>query len=227
MSEDQTTGSATGDETAEDNAAQNMNRRGALNKLAVGGAVAVGALGGAGAVAATGSGGWKRETVVFDVACLGDTWRDSLVNYAEDDSDFRGMPFAVEGWIYPAGHIPAGDGFVPTQDGSIGRWLCRGSTLVHAQRPEPHVQTSQEFIFGPMTPDHLFAADNISSSGTEGTFETKQVAHRAIIGGTGRYFGVTGAQRQEGTGFNTSIFADGTGSAPNFQMEMEMLLPDL
>lgn len=208
----------------------NIDRRQALSRLALGGGVVVaGAIAGAGTAAATtsSSGGWKRQTVTFDVACLGNTWRDSDVNYASDASDFRGIPFAVEGWIYPSGHIPIpGDGFVPTQDGSIGRWMCRGSTLVHTQRLEPHVQTTQEFVFGPMSPDDLFAADNITTSGVEGT-ATQQVARRSVIGGTGLYSGATGEHSQTLNGFNTSIFTDTGDVTPNFIMTFELLLPDV
>lgn len=206
-----------------------VGRRRALTGLAIGGgAVIAGALGGAVVNStALAAGGWRRESVEFDVAILGDTWRDSTANWAENDSDFRGMPFSVEGWIYPAGTIPTpGDGYVPTGDGSIGRWLCRGHTLVYADRPEPHVQATQEFVFALMAGDQLFPDDLITTSGIEGTFETGQVARRSIVGGTGRYLGATGEQRQVGNGFNTSLFADGTGNAPNLVMRLDLLLPD-
>lgn len=207
-----------------------VDRRTMLGRIALGsGALIAGAVGGA-AASATGvaAGGWKRENVTFDVACLGETWRDSLVNYAANDSDFRGVPFAVEGWIYPEGVIPVpGDGFVPTQDGSIGRWLCRGSTLVYADRPEPHVQTSQEFVFSSMTGDDLFPDDLLSTSGIEGSNQPELVSHRSVVGGIGRYVGAGGVQHQEMNGFNTSVFTDGTGTAPNFRMRFELLLPDV
>ena len=209
---------------------QPVDRRRAISRIALGGGAAIaGAVGGVAASASgVAAGGWKRETVDFDVACLGETWRDSLVNWAENDSDFRGSPFAVEGWIYPAGTIAQpGDGFVPTSDGSIGRWLCRGAVLVYADRLEPHVQSNQEFVFAPMAGDRLFADDNISTSGIEGTFLTDQVARRSIVGGTGRYLGAGGLQRQATNGFNTSNFADGTGNAPNFTMTFELIIPDV
>lgn len=214
----------------EDGSDSSVGRRGALGRLALGGgALLAGAIGGV-AVGTTGvaAGGWRRETVMFDVACLGDTWRDSTANYAANDSDFRGMPFAVEGWIYPAGTIPEpGDGFVPTGDGSIGRWLCRGSTLVHADRPEPHVQSTQEYVFGTMSAGQLFPDDLLTTSGLEGTVEPDQVALRSIIGGTGRFLGATGQQVQRLNGMNTSSFTDGTGNAPNLAMRFELLLPDV
>lgn len=210
--------------------AERVDRRTALGRFAVGGgALVAGAVIGGGTAAAVtnGGGGWKREELRLHVACLGDTWQDSTANYPASDSDFRGMPFSVEGWIYPDGFIPPGDGFVPTADGSIGRWLCRGATLVWDQRLEPHVQTTQEFIWGPMAGEQLFAADNITTSGVEGTVETNQVARRAVVGGTGQYLGASGEQRQEWTGFNTSVFNDGTGPALNFAMHFDLLLPDV
>lgn len=210
-------------------AVDDTGRRRLLMRLAAGGgAVAAGAIAGAGTAAATTSGGWKRQTIYLDVACLGETWRDSPANYAVDESDFRGLPFSVEGWIYPAGHIPdPGDGFVPSQEGSIGRWMCRGHMLVHLERLEPHIQSSQEFVFGAMAGDELFAADNLCTRGIEGTFETSQAAHRAIVGGTGIYMGASGQCDQAPNGFNTTSFTDGTGSAPNFKMSFDLLLPDL
>lgn len=206
-----------------------IGRRRAISRVVLGsGAVIAGAVGGAAASSAgLVSGGWRRETISFDVACLGETWRDSSVNWAENDSDFRGAPFAVEGWIYQSGTIPTpGDGFVPTGDGSIGRWLCRGTTLVYADRPEPHVQTTQEFVFGPMAGDRLFPDDLITTSGLEGTAGL-QASYRPVVGGVGRYLGASGQQVQTVNGLNASLFSDGFGNAPNLLMRFELLLPDL
>ncbi len=205
-------------------------RRRLLKRLAAGsGLVVAGAVAGGTVASASGrSGGWKRQSITFDVACLGETWRDNVVNYAEDESDFSGMPFSVEGWIYPENFIPTpGDGFVPVSDGSIGRWLCRGTVLVRADRLEPHVQTTQEFIFGTMSGDELFPDDTLTTAGNEGTFETHQIARRSVTGGTGAYMGATGEEFQDWNGFNTSVNTDGTGNAPNFRMRFDLLLPDL
>lgn len=206
-----------------------VDRRSMLGRIALGGgAVVAGAVGGVAASASgVGAGGWKRQTVEFDVACVGDTWREGAVDFAVNDSDARGRPFLVEGWLYPPATIPSpGDGFVPTPDGSIGRWLCRGNVLLHADRPEPHVVTAQEFVFAPMAGDRLFPEDLITTSGIEGTFATQQVAHRSVIGGTGRYLGASGQQDQSWNGFNTSV--DGYGdNAPNFVMRFDLLLPDV
>ncbi len=203
-------------------------RRFLTRTVAGSGVLLAGAATGSAVSATVRGGGWRVETINVDVALAGETWRDSPVNYGVDAGDLRGQPFAVEGWIYPGGHIPVpGDGFVPSQDGSIGRWLCRGSLLVHLERPEPHVHSTQEFVFGPMTGEQLFADDNLTTSGLEGTFLTDQIARRAVLGGTGRYRGAVGEVRQSRNGYNTSAFADGTGNAPNFRMRFDLLLPDV
>ena len=51
---------------------------------------------------------------------------------------------------------------------------------------------------------------------------------RAVTGGTGQYLGATGEVRQTNKGFNTTVFADGSGdNAPNFGFELDLLLPDV
>ncbi len=200
-------------------------RRRLLTGLAVGGAAVVGgAVGGVGVAAASG-GGWRRQTLTFDVACIGDLFRYSVPVNPADEADFR-VPFLVEGWIYPAGTIPE-SGFIPTADSSIGRWFCRGWQVLDAGRPEPHALTLQEYVFGPITADRLFPPDNLTSSGLEGTFGS-EVTTRSIIGGTGQYLGATGQVRQATTGVNTSVCAAGSGDpAPNFAFEFDLLIPDV
>lgn len=203
----------------------NHGRRRFIGGLTIGAGAAAGAITGA-AASMVSSGGWRRERVEFEVAVLGHTWRDSTANWSESESDFRGMPFQVEGTIYPAGALPEpSDGFVPTDAGAIGHWFCRGNTLVYADRLEPHVTSTQEFIFGMIKPDDLFAEDVLTTSGIEGT-ETRQVAHRPVVGGTGRYLGATGAQAQVPTGANTTLFSDGFGNALNLRMTFDLFLPD-
>lgn len=204
---------------------QDPGRRRMLRGLAAGGvAVGAGVVGAGAAVAATG-GGWKRETLIFDVACLGQFWRWSELANAADPADFR-SPFMVEGWIYPEGTIP-GSGFVPTMDDAIGHWFCRGWTMIDGSRGEPHANSIHEYIFGEITEESLFPTDSIASTGLEGTL-TSQVGTRPIIGGSGKYLGASGAVRQFQNGFNTTVFADGSGdNAFNFRFEMDLLLPDV
>lgn len=188
-------------------------------------AVAGGAVGGGVVAAASDGGGLRRESLSLDVACMGDTWRDSPVRNPADQGDFRGVPFSIEGWIYPEGTIP-GDGFVPTSEGAIGHWFCRGTVIIHSQRPEPHVTSTQEHILGRISPDHLFPPDTLTCTGLEGTFVTQLAALRPVIGGTGRYMGAVGQVRQVPNGVNTSIFDDGTDDpAPNFRFEFDLFLP--
>ena len=201
------------------------SRRKLLTGLAVGGAAVVGgAVGGVGVAAASG-GGWRRERMTFDVACVGDTFRYSAADNSADEADFR-IPFLVEGWIYPAGTVPEA-GFIPTPDGSEGRWFCRGWQVLDTNRTEPHALTHQEYVFGSITPDNLFPPDNLTSSGLEGTGGS-QATTRSIVGGTGRYFGATGQVVQHPNGVNTTVFADGSGDAAlNFIFEFDVLIPDV
>jgi hypothetical protein len=205
---------------------QDLGRRRLLTGLAVGGAVVVGGVVGGVASAAVASGGSRRESREFDVACLGETWRETAARNPADDADFR-FPFLVEGWIYPQGTIPP-DGFVPVESGSVGRWFCRGWILVDGSRPEPHIASVQEYVFGSISQERLFPPDNLTSSGLEGTFLTDQVAARAVIGGTGIYMGAMGQVLQAPNGFNTSVLSDGTGdNAPNFRFTFDLLLPNI
>ena len=217
----------TNTEPPDDQPARPDRRRMFAVGIAVGGAaLAGGAIGGGVAAASTGGGGFRRESLVLEVCCLGDTWRDANVNYAEDAGDYRGLPFAVEGYLYPEGTIPPGDGFVPTTDGAIGRWFCRGSVLTYSARPEPHVHSTQQYAFGAVDRENLFPPI-ITSSGLEGTFETDQVAIRSIVGGTHEWMGASGQVSQIHSGFNTTVFTDGTGPAPNLRFEFDLLLPNL
>lgn len=144
---------------------------------------------------------------------------------AANDADFR-SPSLVEGWIYEAGTIP-GDGFVPTPDGAIGRWLCRGWVVIDGARSEPHAASLHEYILGRSTEDEVFPPNTLASTGMEGN-NRDQVGIRAVTGGTGLYIGSTGEVRQTNKGFNTTVFADGSGdNAPNFGFELDLLLPDV
>lgn len=201
--------------------AASLDRRTVLRGLAVAG-VAVGA-GGVGALAtrALTAGTVRSMTLDVEVACLGELWREATKANPADDGDFR-TSFGVEGWIYPVGTIK-GDGFIPRQDDSIGRWFCRGAVLIDATRPEPHGATTQDLYFGTITPASLFPADMLSSSGLEGTGDRRQLSTRAVTGGTGRYFGATGTVTQQVIAFNTSLFADGTNDpAPCWRMRFHL-----
>jgi hypothetical protein len=200
------------------------SRRSLLAGLALGGAAVTGAVVGGG-VASSGGIGFRKETLVLDVACVGSLWRDAPVRNPADEADFR-APFMVEGLIYPAGTIPE-SGFVPTAQGAIGTWFCQGWLILDNSRPEPHALTHQQFVLGTIDEGQLFPPDTLTSHGLEGTIATSQTATRSVVGGTGAYAGAIGRVAHRTNGFNTSVLADGTDdNAPNYIEEFEFLLPD-
>jgi hypothetical protein len=203
-------------------------RRHLLTGLTVGTVGLVGGLvGGAGAATVLDSTGDRGETVVLDCACLGDTWRMTLFEGAGESGDLRGSPFSVEGILYPGGHLPEGDGFVPTLDEAIGHWFCRGHMILHPGRPLPHLMSNQEYVVGLIDADRLFPPDMLTTVGLEGTEENFERMHRAITGGTGLYRGARGECSQYFIGANSTVFADDpTVTAPNIRFEFDLSVPD-
>jgi hypothetical protein len=115
----------------------------------------------------------------------------------EDTQPERGSFFVTEGNIYPAGTIQ-GDGgdFDPRSDGAVGRWFCRGTHLVSGSdfpNEAEAVFTAQLY----MLPNDKKA---ITTDGVEGNGK----AVRTVTGGTGRFRGYVGEQRQQFLGFNAS-----------------------
>lgn len=162
------------------------------------------------------------DLVVYDVACLGDTLKIIFAPGASP-SDMRGSTFSVEGVIYPAGTVP-GTGFDPNSAAGIGIWMCRGWFLIAPERPEPHVITTQEYLFGDITPSRLYPPDQLVSSGMEGSEDEREPAIRSVTGGTGRYAGAKGVVLQHGNGANTTELGPGgaLGPAPNFRFEFDL-----
>ena len=144
-----------------------VDRRNLVRGLALG-SVAVGA-GAVGVFAsrATATSGFTSKRLVVEVACLSETWRENTRGNAANDADYRGA-FVAEGWIFPDGTIK-GDGFIPREDGSIGRWVCRGAILIDASRPEPHASADTGYFFGTIRPDGLFPRSSLHTVGLEGT----------------------------------------------------------
>ena len=212
------------DAPSETGGAPVVGRRGLVGGLVLGG-VAVGA-GVAGGVASRASAAsvYRSRSLTVEVACLGALWREGSRSNPADDGDFR-APFLVEGWIYPEGTIK-GDGFIPVEDGAIGRWFCRGYALSDSQRGEPHVCSHQDFFFGAITPGRLFPPDLISSAGIEGTLDRTQVSTRAIIGGTGEYLGATGQVFQQFFATNTSYFPGTTDEGFCFRFDFDLRVLD-
>ena len=197
-------------------------RRGVITGLAVGGAaLGVGAIGGIGAQRVAGASGVRRERFGLEVACLGPTMREGLVKDTGNPQDFR-APFIVEGWVYPDGTIP-GDGFIPTEDGSVGRWFCRGWFLTAGDREQPHTINNQEFVMGTISLDRLFPPDTMSLAGLEGTSFRDQVAYRSVVGGTGRYIGASGQATEQFFAFNSTVFGGIEDDfAPCFRFEFDV-----
>jgi hypothetical protein len=121
----------------------------------------------------------------------------TMVNPADTEPK-RGAWFVTEGRIYPGGTIK-GDGstFDPSSAGSIGTWTCRGTHLISLTEilagVSPWVATTQTYEL----PDDTRA---ITTDGVEGASPVV----RAVTGGTGRFSGSVGVQRQQLLGFNTT-----------------------
>jgi hypothetical protein len=142
--------------------------------------------------------GHSQDTIVFTVDVAEDfpLFVPTKVN-PEDPQPLRGSFFVTEGNIYPAGTIQ-GDGasFDPRSAGAVGRWFCRGTHLVAGSE---FPNTAQAVYTAQL---YLLPNDkkSISTDGVEGNGK----AVRTVTGGTGRFRGYVGEQRQQFLGFNAS-----------------------
>lgn len=167
--------------------------------------------------AATGPDRGARLTV--DVACLGDTFAPDFSGAIDAEAgDLRGTTFNVEGLVYPAGTIPAGDGFNPAEATATGVWLCQGWFLAHPARGLPHVATTQHYLLQPITDEEPSPADQLVSSGVEGGIPETV---RSVVGGTGRHRRARGQVMQTVTGTNTTTLRAVGEPAPNFRFRFE------
>lgn len=213
-------------------ASKALDRRHLLKKgLVWGGAGAAAATLGATATATMGNltaaHADQAPSLIVDVACLGHTMQVIFAPGAHPPSDHAGSVFVIEGAIYPVGTIE-GDGFDPSSIPAIGRWFCRGWLVDSAARPQPGALTTQEYLFGEITPQRLHPPDQLVSSGLEQTAlptaDPTQPAIRSVIGGTGRYAGASGVVIQHANGHNTTKLgpAGVIGPAPNFRFEFQL-----
>lgn len=125
--------------------------------------------------------------------------------------DLWGATFIVEGRIYPAGTLPEGaTGVDPFDYPSTGVWLCHGWITIRPDRPNPHVVSTQEYLFGEVGPGA--PATQLVSQGLEGTDVPGLAILRSIIGGTGTYAGARGTIFQRATGTNITKMAAGPQS---------------
>jgi hypothetical protein len=139
-----------------------------------------------------------NDTIVFTVDIAEDfsLFYPTLVRPSDTQPE-RGSFFVTEGNIFPGGTIE-GDGaaFDPNGEGALGRWFCRGTHLVSATEfptSARAVHTAQLYLF----PDE---SRSIATEGVEGNVPVL----RAVTGGTGRFSGYVGEQRQELLGFNAT-----------------------
>ena len=191
-----------------------LDRRQWLSRAAI--AAALGALWSARAAEAHDTSDTNHGDLVIDVAGIGIWPTFPGPPYAPTQStpppdfggtDSRGASGLAEGLMYRAGTIPDGPGFDPFGSPAIGHYFARGWFLAHTDRPFPHVLTTQEYLFGLITPTRPSPAHTLVSSGVEGGIE---LAHRAVIGGSGRYRHARGDVRQR-------IIGSTTGLAPTFR----------
>jgi hypothetical protein len=140
----------------------------------------------------------QKERVEFTVDVAEDfTQFNPTFVKTTDTQPERGSFFVTEGNIYRAGTIK-GDGakFDPNSDGSIGRWFCRGTHLVGASE-------IPAAAFWVDTAQLYFLPDDTRSITTDG-LEGGGTIVRTVTGGTGRFRGYMGEQRQEFLGFNAT-----------------------
>ena len=135
--------------------------------------------------------------VILDVAFDGATF---VLNQVTPGAPAiaRGDTFVLNGKVFADGTIPSGSGFDPNSPGSIGNFVCRGTSLFNAAEiaagAAPFVATTQTFLLGG------------SSLVTDGLEAGVSPITRAVTGGTGDYAGVGGEVTLDLLGFNVTGF---------------------
>jgi hypothetical protein len=165
--------------------------------------------------------------VVFEVACLGNTFAIILAPGADPADPFnqRGTTFIVEGNLYRRGTIPVGVfDWDPSSAQPIGHWFCRGWNINRTgrpgeeDRPEPFALVHQDYVIGRFAPDNLFPPDQITTSGIVGTF-TAQRPTLSVVGGIGRYLAAEGS-------VTANVFGANITGAPNFTTDFRLVKHD-
>ena len=139
---------------------------------------------------------------VLDVAFDARTFTINHVNPASSDLA-RGDTFVLNGKVFVGGTIagggtPASPGpFSPDAPGSIGRFICRGTSMFNgaqiAAGAAPFVATTQTFVL-----------DNGNWLITEGLEGNASPITRAVISGLGDFSGMRGEVQMELLGFNST-----------------------
>jgi len=142
-----------------------------------------------------------RRTLVLEVAFDGRTFVPNPVDPTAT-SGARGDTFVLNGKIFPGGTIPPGDGtFSPDAAGSIGTFICRGTSLFSdaeiAAGAAPFVATTQTWV--------LDKGNTLVTDGLEGNVSPIQ---RAVTGGTHEFRGASGVVTLKLLGFNATGFED-------------------
>lgn len=138
----------------------------------------------------------SASTVVLDVAFNGATF---VLNQVTPGAPAiaRGDTFVLNGKVFAGGTIPPGAGFDPNSSGSVGDFVCRGTSLFNAAEiaagSAPFVATTQAFLL-----------DDGSALITEGLEAGVSPVTRAVTGGWGQYSGAGGEVILELLGFNAT-----------------------
>jgi hypothetical protein len=158
----------------------------------------------------------KPRTFTVDVAVNHATFAivpsTGLVLNPEPAGPNRGTPFVVDGTIFAGGTLATGTGLGDPNQPGIGKWTCKGVFTSDLGTEDIGFNSTQLFMFNG-------DSDAIWTEGFEaGLGKIGVITHRAILGGTGRFQGVSGEAIQEALGTNV------TGT-PNIRLTFRILEP--
>jgi len=141
------------------------------------------------------------DTIVLEVAVNRD-----LGAFNSTGDGFPGSVIYARGNIYPEGTLPSGlSDFDPATESDLGTWRCHFLGL--GERDAPLAMITYHFQLEP-TGYHSRYHSKESMIIVQGlnahTFEPPVPRVLAVVGGTGRYAGVTGEVLEEVLGRNTS-----------------------
>ncbi|GEM_PF-1288323 len=164
------------------------------------------------AVAAASDDDDNDDAVTLDVACDNATFTlavpEPRVTEFPVGEGFppQGSTFYVEGALFHGGTIPIGGSnwdYAGNLSHAIGHWMCYGWFVHTAARFDPHIVSNHSYLLDRISQQEPFPHNQMQSHGLEGTFGGA-VAHRSVIGGTGRYNGASGTVRQTVIGTNST-----------------------
>jgi hypothetical protein len=161
----------------------------------------------------------KGAPLRLEVAEIGSRFRSDEEHRDESGLATRGNTFLAEGYIYPAGTLTCNeftcngvtydDRGTPSPefpDQVIGTWICSGTHLEDAAMLQsgPVAVSTQLFDLGERPGESLIVTSGFEMS------DPDVVMMRAITGGTGKYAGARGEQRQTFLGVNNiDLFHEG------------------